>query len=406
MKKIKLALFWQILIALVLAVIYGIFFKDYVIYVSWTGRLFMQALKMIIVPLILTSIISGVANIGSTQNLGRLGAKTFAYYISTSLIAILTGLFLSNIIKPGVGAELNLIEEVSKEAMQEKSLSDIIFSIIPENIFAAFSSGQNTLSIIFFAIIFGIFINKVNEKSKNIMSNFFNAAYEVIMKIVEFIISFAPIGIFGLVAKVVSEQDDIVQTAISLAKYSVTVLLGLSIHAFITLPLFLKFIAKVSPIAHFKAMSSALLTAFSTSSSAATLSLTMDCVQNKVGVSNKICGFTLPLGTTVNMDGTALYECVAAMYIAQAYGIDLSFSQQFVIVMTSLLASIGAAAIPMSGFIMLSVILISAGLPVEGLGLILAVDRILDMFRTSVNVLSDTCGAVIVAKSEGEKLKI
>jgi len=403
---IKLKLHWQILIALVIAVIYGLFLTDYVSYVGWMGDLFLRGLKMIIVPLILTSIISGVANIGDAHNLGRLGLKTFAYYITTSFFAIITGLVLVNIIQPGVGADLGLKSKVPELAATSGDLGDIIMRMVPTNIFDALVSAD-MLAIIFFSILIGYFITRVNEKHKTMFTDFFNGGFEVMMKLTHFIIKFTPLGILGIVAGVVAEQADNLMNLIgSLGLYMSAVFLGLMIHAFITLPLIIKFIAKVNPRLHARAMSAPLLTAFSTSSSSATLPLTLDAVENNSGVSNKVTSFVLPLGATVNMDGTALYECVAAMFIAQAYGVELGFLMQMVVVMTALLASIGAAGIPMAGLVMISVILSAVGLPLEGIGLILAVDRILDMCRTTVNVWSDSCGAVTIAKSEGETLKV
>jgi proton glutamate symport protein len=226
------------------------------------------------------------------------------------------------------------------------------------------------------------------------------------MKITLFVIKFTPLGVFGIVAKQISTSPDLVQLAIGLGKFMITVIIALVVHAFITLPVISKFIGKVNPVKHFKNMTTPLLTAFSTSSSNATLPLTMEAVEHNSGVSNKITSFTLPLGATINMDGTALYECVAAMFIAQAYGVDLSIFQQFIVVITALLTSIGAAGIPMASLVMITVILTQVGLPLEGVGLILAVDRPLDMLRTATNVWSDSCGAVIVAKSEGEILNV
>ncbi len=405
MKKSKFPLHFQILIALILGVLYGIFFKDKIAYVSWMGELFMRALKMIIVPLILTSIISGVANIGGTENLGRLGLRTISYYIVTSLLAIVTGLFFVNLIKPGIGADLGFTEKITSLPVTQNPFKDTLMNIVPTNIFKALYDG-NMLAIIFFSILLGFFITRISKNYSNQLISFFNASFEAMMKLTQFIIKFTPIGIFGIIAKIVSQNSDLLQLASRLGIYMLVVLAGLSFHAFITLPLLVKIFAKVNPFKHFKAMIAVLLTAFSTSSSGATLSLTMDTVKNKVGVSNKISSFTLPLGATINMDGTALYELVVAMFIAQAYGINLTIGQQFIAVLTALLASIGAAGIPMAGLVMISVVLTSLGLPLEGLGLVLAVDRILDMFRTSVNVWSDSCAAVIIAKMEGETLKI
>ncbi|MCD4793179.1 MAG: dicarboxylate/amino acid:cation symporter [Bacteroidales bacterium] len=375
-------------------------------YISWMGIIFLKALKMVIIPLILMSIISGITNIGSAGNLGRLGFKTILYYLASSTAAIVAGLFFVNIIRPGIGIDKSYGGTVEISEHSSHSLKDTLLNIIPENIFTAFTENQ-MLSIIFFAILFGFFITKINTKPRLFLTDFFNSGFEVMMKITMFIIIFTPFGVFGLVAEKVADQSGQILNFLGiLGMYSLTVLIALFFHAIIILPIFLKFIAKVNPWLHFKAMRSALLTAFSTSSSAATLSLTMESVENKSGVSNKISGFTLPLGATVNMDGTALYEAIAALFIAQAYGYDLGLVEQIIIVVTALLVSIGAAGIPMAGLFMISIILTAVDLPLAGIALILPVDRILDMFRTSVNVWSDSCGAVIVAKSEGEKLKI
>ena len=406
---LKIKLHWQILIAFVAAILFGLFLPEYSNYVRWLGDIFLRALKMIIVPLILTSIVSGVTNIGGAKSLGRLGLKTISYYILTSTFAIVTGFLLVDFIKPGVGADLGFSVDVPELTAVSGGLGDIILRIIPQNIFNAFASAD-MLAIIFFSIFFGFFITKVQNEYKDFMTNFFNAGFEIMMKMTSFIIKFAPLGILGIVTGVVADQaadkEKLLNMVQHLGIYMLTVLGGLAIHFFITLPLILKFIGKVNPFTHYKAMSLPLITAFSTSSSSATLPLTMEAVENNSGVSNKITSFVLPLGATVNMDGTALYECVAAMFIAQAYGIELGFIQQMIVVVTALLASIGAAGIPMAGLVMMSVVLTAVGFPLEGVGLILAVDRILDMCRTMVNVFSDSCGAVTIAKSEGETLKV
>ncbi|MBI9039329.1 MAG: dicarboxylate/amino acid:cation symporter [Bacteroidales bacterium] len=374
-------------------------------WISWMGDIFLRALKMLIIPLILSSLISGITNIGGGGNLGRLGLKTFGYYVMTSIFAILTGLFFVNIIKPGFGADLSFSQKVEGLVEKQKSVKEIVIDIVPDNIFSAFNE-SDMLSIIFFAILFGFFITKVGKRPRQILSEFFNSLFDVMMKITLFVIKFTPLGIFGIVAKVVADQDDLIGLGSRMGLYMGTVIAALGIHFFITLPLLVKFIGKSKPFKHLKNMSTPLLTAFSTSSSGATLPLTINAVEKNSGVSNKISSFTLPLGATINMDGTALYECVAAMFIAQAYGVELTIVQQIIVVVTALLASIGAAAIPMAGLVMITVILTAVGLPLEGVGLILAVDRILDMFRTATNVWSDSCGAVVIAKSEGEKLKV
>ncbi len=380
-----------------------------VTYVSWMGDIFLRALKMVIVPLILSSIITGITNIGSGESLGRLGGKTLLYYLSTSILAITTGLFFVNILRPGIGAPTSSSGAVEGLDEARGSFGDTLMNMIPTNIFESLSGGK-MLSIIFFAIMFGYFITQVQARYKDLLNDFFNAVFEVMMKITMFIIKFTPLGVLGLVANTIAEQagdsQALGQMAGSLGVYMLTVILALGVHFFVTLPLLVKFIGKASPFAHLRNMTNPLLTAFSTSSSSATLPLSMETVEHKSGVSNKITSFTLPLGATINMDGTALYECVAAMFIAQAYGIELSIMQQIVVVMTALLASIGAAGIPMAGLVMISVILSAVGLPLEGLGMILAVDRILDMLRTTTNVWSDSCGAVIIAKSEKEELKV
>ena len=401
----KLKLHWQIFIGLLAGVIFALIarylgWQDIVLdYVSVLGTIFLRALRMVIVPLIISSIISGVTGIGNTENFGRMSAKTFTYYISTSLIAIITGLIIVNLVQPGIGVHLGF-EKVPEElnANVEK-LGDTLLGIIPVNPFAAMVKGD-ILPMIFFSLLFGFFITRISEPYKSNLSNFFEGVFEVMMRLTHFIILFTPIGVFALIAKIVTQTG--LDVFLPLASYMLSVVAALFIHAIITLPLLLYFIGGISPFAHFKAMSSALLTAFSTSSSSATLPLTMSSIEENAGASNKVSSFVLPLGATINMDGTALYECVAAMFIAQVYGIDLSFGQQFIVVFTALLASIGAAGIPMAGLVMMTIILKAVGLPLEGLGLILAVDRILDMIRTSVNVWSDSCGTVIIATSEGE----
>lgn len=379
--------------------------NDAINWVSWLGTIFMRALKMLIIPLILSSIISGMTNIGSGDSLGRLGLKTLSFYIFTSFFAITTGLIMVNILKPGVGVDTNFVESADGFIKTQSDFGQTLIEIIPTNIINSMSNGD-MLPIIFFAVVFGFFITRVGNKPKDLLRDFFNSVFDVMMKMTMWIIRFTPLGVFGIVSKTIADVDDVGKLASSMGVYMLTVLLALVFHASITLPFIVKFIGKASPLKHFKAVTTPLLTAFSTSSSGATLPLTMTAVEKNCGVSNKITSFSLPLGATINMDGTALYECVAAIFIAQAYGIDLTITQQILVVVTALLTSIGAAAIPMAGFVMISVILSTVGLPLEGVGLILSVDRILDMFRTSVNVWSDTCGAITIANSEGETLLV
>ena len=420
----KLKLHWQILIALALAVLAGLlagpdhslFGIRYYAMFDFIGTLFLNALKMIIVPLIVSSIMVGIASVGGTHGLARLGSKTIIYYMATSLFAILIGLLLVNLFAPGIidgqpaNQVLGLSEQHAAEASQkigEKGVNDIagvFLSMIPANIIAAAANGQ-MLGIIFFSILFGLFMTRIEESYAEAQYNFWNGLFQIMMKITDLVMKFAPIGVFGLVAKVIagidtSGLDELAQT---LGMFFLTVLLALAAHTFIVLPLLLKFVGRVKPIKQYRAMAPAMLTAFSTASSSATLPLTMECVEKNAGVSNRTSSFVLPLGATVNMDGTALYECVAAMFIAQAYGLQLDFTTQFVIVVVALLTSIGVAGIPAASLVAITIILTTIGLPIEAVGLILAVDRILDMFRTSVNVFSDSCGAVIIARSEGER---
>ncbi len=398
LKKVSLTA-W-IFVGIILGILSGIMLGETIIPVATIiGSLFLRMLKMVIIPLIFTSITSGVLGIGTSKNLGRLGLKTMAYYAASSLIAILTGLLLVNVIKPGIGAELGLTADVSTSDITAGGLGDILYRIVPDNLISSMANGE-ILPIIFFCIILGVFISKLNDRHRMLMTDFFNAGFEVMMSITHFIIWFAPLGVFGLIAKITATTG--FEVFRSLGMYFITVLAGLLIHYLVSLPLFIIILSRENPIRHLKNMGIALLTAFTTSSSSATLPLTLECAEKNAGISNKISSFVLPLGATVNMDGTALYECVAAMFIAQVYGIELNFAAQFTVVITALLASIGAAGIPMAGLVMMTIILKAVGLPLEGIGLILAVDRILDMIRTSTNVWSDSCGTLIIAKSEGE----
>jgi Na+/H+-dicarboxylate symporter len=346
------------------------------------SEIFLRLLRMAIMPLIITSLTAAVINVGGRRNLELLGAKTFAYYIITSLVAILTGQVLVNIFRPGVGSAIRFEETVADIPATQQSFTELLLNIIPENPFQALAEGQ-VLPVIFFCILFG-----------------FQGAFRVMMSLTRMVIWSAPVGVFGINAKIVATTG--FEAFRSLGFYFAVVLIGLFIHATVTLPLFVYLVTRKNPFRHYRGMPPALVTAFSTCSTIVTLPLTMEAVTDNSKVSEKISSFVLPIGATVNMDGTALYECVAVVFIAQIYGFALSFDQQLVIVLTALLASIGAASVPMSGLVMMSIILGAVGLPLEGVVIILAVDRVLDMFRTTVNVLSDSCGAVIVAKLEGE----
>jgi len=416
---IKLKLHWQILIALMLAVIAGTLagtdssvwgVRFYAVF-DFIGTLFLNALKMLIVPLVVSSIIVGVAGIGSGGAFGRLGLKTLLYYLTTTLLAVLVGLAIVNLVEPGIvngepAKNLISLAENSSDVVSRVSgkgtgdLVDILLRMVPSNIVAAAAEGQ-MLGLIFFSLLFGFFMTRIEKRYSDSLYSFWQGTFLVMMNITDWVMKFAPVGIFGLVAKVVASTG--YAAFVPLAWFFVSVLAGLLVHFLLVLPFLLFFVGDVSPMRHFRAMAPALLTAFSTSSSAATLPLTMECVEKNAGVSNSTSSFVLPLGATVNMDGTALYECVAAMFIAQIYGIELGFVQQFTIVIMALVTSIGVAAIPSASLVAIAIILTAVGLPIEAIGLILAVDRVLDMCRTSVNIFSDSCGAVIIARLNGEK---
>lgn len=417
----KIALHWQILIAIVLAGIagwlagtdggigpvtfYGVF--------NFLGTIFLNALKMIIVPLIFSSILVGIAGIGRGKDLGRLGGKTVGFYLFTGLLAVLIGLAYVNLVQPGYENGEPVRDQLALEADKQDvkaelkgtgglgELVDLFVRMVPENIVETASSNGDLLALIFFAILFGFFITRVGDEHAQPLYNFWNAVFNVMMKITEFIMRFAPIGVFGLVATVVAETGfDAVRP---LGIFALTVVAALLTHALVTLPLMTWFIAGVNPWKLYRAISPALLTAFSTASSSGTLPITMDCIEKNVGVSNRTSSFVLPLGATVNMNGTALYECVAVMFLAQAYGIDLTFATQFVIVLTALVTSIGVAGVPSASIVAIGMILTAVGLPLEAMGVLFVFDRVLDMMRTSVNVMGDGVCAVIVARLQGEK---
>jgi Na+/H+-dicarboxylate symporter len=390
------------------ASLFGLRFYD--IY-TFLGTLFLNALKMLIVPLILSSIITGVAGIGDSGSMGRLGGKTLLYYLTTSLFAILVGLLLVNLISPGIvdGEPVREIIPVDidtahiAERVEGRGMGDVVdifLRMVPTNVVSAAAEGK-MLGLIFFSLLFGYFMTRIEGSLSRTLQEFWQGVLAVMMQITEWVMLFAPIGVFALVAKVVASTG--FAAFEPLLAFFLTVLCALAIHFLVTLPLILTLVARVNPVRHYYAMVPALLTAFSTASSSATLPVTMECVEKNAGVSNRTASFVLPLGATVNMDGTALYECVAAMFIAQAFGLQLGFAEQFTVVLIALLTSIGVAGIPAASLVAITIILTAIGLPVEAVGLILAVDRILDMCRTSVNIFSDSCGAVVIGRLEGEQ---
>ncbi len=396
----KIKMHTQILIALAGGIALGRLFPQTAENLKFIGDLFIRLLKMIIIPLVMASMISGIVSIPDWGHLGRIGLRTFLYYLATTVMAILVGLLLVNLIRPGLHADLPRQEAFDAETHTPPTPAQIITDIVPDNIIAAMAR-LDVLPVIFFSLLFGIALSAVREKAAPVIE-FFQALDIVMMKLTGWIMAVAPIGVFALIAHLVSQMG--LRVLADLIQYILTVISGLLIHACVTLPLLLWVVAKIRPFRFFQAMCSALAAAFSTASSAATLPLSIELLREKVGVSKRITGFVMPLGATVNMDGTALYEAVAALFIAQAYGMELGLAQQMLIVITATLASIGAAAIPSAGLITMVIVLKAVNLPLEGIAMIWAVDRLLDMCRTAVNVWGDSCGAVLIARLDGETL--
>ncbi|NOY43379.1 MAG: dicarboxylate/amino acid:cation symporter [Planctomycetes bacterium] len=366
------------------------------------GDLFLRMLKMVSVPLIITSLLSGVTGLGQAERLGRMFGRTLLYYLATSMLAIVAGLVMVNVIQPGV-SEVDAAAPVVVEALQQegKGLAIVLFeqlqNMIPTNPFEAVATGS-FLSIIAFTLAFGVCTILVGGKTAQRINELVDAAFQVMMKLTMLIICLAPVGVFFLMLSVTSTQGAGIFA--TLGWYMLAVACALAFHAVIILPAILHFVAKRNPVQFAKAMSPALLTAFSSASSNGTLPLTLTCVEERARISNRVGSFVLPLGATINMDGTALYEVVAVLFIAQLSGLELSLAQQVVVAFTALLASIGAAGIPHAGLVMMVIILQAVGLPTESQGLIIAVDRVLDMCRTAVNVWSDSCGCAVVSRFE------
>lgn len=427
---------WQILAALILATLTAVvlraifagsaespFVHAALSTCTFIGDLFMRALKMIIVPLILTSVIAGIAGLSGMKGFGRMGLQTFAFYIGSSLVAILLGLLLVNTIRPGlVDGQPNTVirsafshsassaSEAEKEKVttagerDAKDFLDVFRSMVPENVVTAAADNGQMLGVISFSILFALAITKLPSSQASTLHEFFQAGNDAMIIVTGWVMAVAPIGVYALILPVVYQTG--AELFANLGKYFVTVLLGLTIHLFVILPLALKLLGRVNPWAHLRVMRSALLLAFSTASSSGTLPVTMRCVQDGAGVSKRVASFTLPLGATVNMNGTALYECVAVIFVAQVMGIPMGFGTQFFVVTAALLTSIGVAGIPSASLVAILLILKSTNIPGAETAVValLSVDRLLDMCRTAVNIYSDSCAAVIIARSEGEKV--
>ena len=398
-------LHWQVLTAMVVGALFGFVGGEPMAdRVGWIGDLFMKLLRMVIVPLVLTSIISGVASVGGGRSLGRLFSKTMGYYVLSSFLAAFVGLLMVNLIRPGVGANLTGTDQQAlPELSTPESPIQLLLDIVPQNVVQA-AATADMLALIFFCIVFGAALSTLPDKSRRPLVEFFDALFHVMMTLTSGIIKFLPIGVFALITRMIGTTG--FDAFRPLAMYALTIFSGVTIHFFVSLPILLILLGRISPRIHFANMREPLLIAFSTSSSGATLPVTMNVVEEKVGVSNKIASFVLPMGATINMDGTAVFECAGALFIAQAMGFDLTIMQQGIVVLTALLASIGAAAVPSAGLVVIFIVLGAIGL--EGpdvnviVGSMLAIDRPLDMYRTAANVFSDSCGAASIARSEGE----
>ncbi|MFW5953689.1 MAG: dicarboxylate/amino acid:cation symporter [Guyparkeria sp.] len=411
-----MALHWQILGALVAAFFVGSVFGTEAagiplgnIY-GFVGGLFLDALKMLIVPLITASIITGVASMGSAGGLGVMAGRTMLYYLFSTTLAVTTALLVMNLYQPGVSdgqplsqsVELPPIGDEVSGRLEGQELSgffNILREMVPANIVEAGADAQ-MLGLIFFSVLFGIALTRVTSPGQQVVKDFWAGVQDVMIQITHWVMRVAPIGVFALVAGVIAESG--LSVLLPMLDFFVAVVLGLAIHALVVLPLVLWFVARRSPITFIRAIWPALLVAFSTSSSAGTLPVTLNALTQRAGVSRETASFVLPLGATINMDGTALYECAAVLFIAQAYGVDLSLSMQVLIVVLALVTSIGVAAVPSASLVAIALILGVLGLPAEAMGLLLVVDRLLDMVRTSVNVYSDATGAVVVARLRGE----
>ena len=398
--KKKMALTTKIFIGLILGIILGIILQSNpdiaVNYVKPIGTLFLNLIKLVIVPLVFFSLIVGTCSMDDVRKLGRIGGKTVAYYLLTTAFAVTIGLILANLTNVGVGYTIPV--DATYEITAPPNVVDTLLNIIPANPLKALVDG-NMLQVIAFAIIIGAGIIGIGEKGK-ILQQVFDSGAEVMYKIIGTIMNFAPIGVFALITPVVAQNGPSI--LLPLLKLIIVVYAGCAIHALFTYSSTLWIFSRVTPFQFFRGIAPAMIFAFTTASSSATLPITMKNTEENLGVPKSICSFTLPLGATINMDGTAIYQGICAFFIAQIYGIDLPISAQLTVILTATLASIGTAGVPGAGMIMLGMVLQSVGLPIEGIVIIAGVDRILDMMRTMINITGDAACSVIVAATEGE----
>jgi len=415
----KLKLHWKIIIGMIVGIMWGILslISDWpeTFTIHWIkpfGDIFINLLKMIAVPLVFTSLIVGISNLKDIKRLSNLGGKTILFYTTTTVFAITIGLLIVNIMQPGKGLPQEIkddlisnygkeIEKHIEQAAKVKETGPLkpLVDIFPSNIWAAATDNSKMLQIVFFAMIIGIALISIDRVHAKAVSSFFDSFNEVLLKIVEYIMAYAPYGVFALIATLVVQMHSL-ELLNEVAKYSLTVIAGLLIMMLIIYPLILKIFTDVSPFYFFKGIRPAQLMAFSTSSSSATLPVTMKNVEKNLQVSEEVSSFVLPVGSTINMDGTSLYQAVAAVFIANTFGIDLTLAQQLGILLTALLASVGAAGVPGAGIVMLAVVLEAEGIPQQGIALILATDRILDMCRTTINVTGDAMVATVLGKKK------
>ncbi len=404
--KIKGNLTGQILLAMVLAVPLGIIINQFLIEYTWVtsyllpafhviGKIFINALKMLVIPLVICSLVSGMMEVGDIRTLGRMGGKAFGLYLFTTAIAVTLALSVANIINPGVGSDIQVPEQTTS-IKEPPGLDQVLINLVPSNIFSSATHGE-MLPIIFFTLLMGVAMILAGKPGRD-FGQFFVNGNEVMMKMVTLVMNIAPIGIFALITKVFSELGS--ELLLSMLGYFMTVVITLLLHVTLTYPLLLKTFSGLNPLVFIKKMRAPLVFAFSTASSSATIPITLRTVEKRLGVENSIASFTVPFGATINMDGTAIMQGVATVFIANVYGIDLSIGDFAAVVLTAVLASIGTAGVPGVGLIMLAMVLGQVGLPLEGIALIIGVDRLLDMMRTAVNVSGDATVTCIVAKGE------
>lgn len=417
MKAIQLALHWQMGIALILGATLGIIFCDS--YSAWgnvingIGDIFLHAINMIVIPLVFLSTVLGISTMTDSKSMGRIAVKTFLYFIVTAVLAAAVGVIVADVLRPGYGTHKAEVDAggilETAQATESSTLMDIIVDIVPSNIFEAFSSG-NILPIIFFSLLLGYFITKIRGNRQATINNVFESFSDAIMALTNFIIRLAPLGIFAIVMVLVGKQASdlgaLKECFRNFAFFVIVVWISLIVMGGIVLPIMVGLMAKVSPIKHLKQIYSALMVAFSTSSSYSALPLIISDAKEKMGVSNNIASFTVPLGITFNKIGTIVYECVAVIFVAQAVGMDLTAAQQVSLIGASIVTVLGAPSVPMAGVITLAVLLAALGLPTDYIGMFMAIDILCDMPKTLLNAYSVSCSAIIVARSEGEILKI